>query len=698
MKVVNNEDIKKFLQDRAVQERVRQRMLESRSRATVSISVAASLSGFTESQLRDWDKKGFLQTDRTTPATEGKGHRQYTPQDLDKLMLMRELVDSGYSLSDVLQNIDAFWKQIDREQVVEQQPSIAATGLERHTVSEAEVKHYPIDMRVDRADEENFWRYFVSQALRLSLLLITEDTPGAIAGLILPLERRELSQPITSPFDITQAGPSLVGWLGASQALFVSFDPSPSFEYPSDFRVEYLPSWDEKICPSPLVIIQRRARPLTITGDEVASIQRILELVYRHVNDWMPHFGYGMRDWVDRATNFWLNPAINDTLLNSLLDMIVELGGQAHGRSRWAFCNLYLPADPTLPKQQRTLTVRAHSKESPARTTWMEISQDRPGLTYRAYQSGQAIYRPRFFSDDALLAYQQYETSTRSGLAIPLSGADGMIAGAVFIASNDIDAFTLADQRALRLLTRMAEELLAAYQGRVFVNEDLSDALANPKVVDASFADFLSEEDLINEYEELLTNILNQEDKKQLEGKQVSFIELDIDNQSSLTLKYGDRAARNLSRDVGLRLQRQMGLQSNPDYRKVYHAGADRYFLKLVGMSLGDARNLAEQLRLLLKGDYRVDIRRAGKPLTSQDLLVLQNVTVRLGAQNFPYLKLKEVLNRYEKHNAVAQVRALNFVNLEQALKIGQNAGGDCIISWDPGVWAYIRWSSDGSA
>src|SRR5579864_1619113 len=84
MKVVNNEDINRFLQNSEVQERVRRRMLEARKHASVSISVAAHLSGFTESQLREWDKKGYLQTDRTIPTTEGKGHRQYTPQDLDK--------------------------------------------------------------------------------------------------------------------------------------------------------------------------------------------------------------------------------------------------------------------------------------------------------------------------------------------------------------------------------------------------------------------------------------------------------------------------------------------------------------------------------------------------------------------------------------------------------------------------------------
>src|SRR5438105_2069497 len=142
MKVVNNEDISRFLQNSEVQERVRRRMLEARSRAAVSISVAASLSGFTESQLREWDKRGFLQTDRTTPTTEGKGHRQYAPQDLDKLMLMRELVEKGgYSLGEILRNFDVIWNQLDGTPLVElreQRPQPTAIDQHIRPLSEGE--------------------------------------------------------------------------------------------------------------------------------------------------------------------------------------------------------------------------------------------------------------------------------------------------------------------------------------------------------------------------------------------------------------------------------------------------------------------------------------------------------------------------------------------------------------------------------
>jgi hypothetical protein len=58
-----------------------------------------------------------------------------------------------------------------------------------------------------------------------------------------------------------------------------------------------------------------------------------------------------------------------------------------------------------------------------------------------------------------------------------------------------------------------------------------------------------------------------------------------------------------------MKLQEHLRVQSNPEFRNVYHVGTDRYYVKLPGMSLDDPRNLAVQLLRLLKGNYRVDVR-----------------------------------------------------------------------------------------
>src|SRR5438034_4386304 len=118
----NLESIREYLQNKEVQERITKRMRDARSKATVTISRAANLFDFTESQLREWEKRGLLKTERTALSQDSKtstGHPQFSPDELDKLALIRELMDQKYSISEIPQNIDAIWKQLFAEQQVQ---------------------------------------------------------------------------------------------------------------------------------------------------------------------------------------------------------------------------------------------------------------------------------------------------------------------------------------------------------------------------------------------------------------------------------------------------------------------------------------------------------------------------------------------------------------------------------------------------
>src|SRR5438876_1080825 len=178
------EDIRKYLQNEEVQERIIKRMRDAHAKATVTISRAANLFNFSESQLREWEKRELLKTERTALSEDGKtskGHRQFSPDELDKLALIKELLDQGYAVSEIPQNIDDIWEQVKPEQ----QGQTASVGDNEIRYAH-EVEHVPIDKRVDAADEEYFWRFFVSQALRLSLLLLCEEMPGTIADFSFP--------------------------------------------------------------------------------------------------------------------------------------------------------------------------------------------------------------------------------------------------------------------------------------------------------------------------------------------------------------------------------------------------------------------------------------------------------------------------------------------------------------------------------
>src|SRR5258708_12209098 len=160
-----------------------------------------------------------------------------------------------------------------------------------------ETEHLPIDKRIEIADQEVFWRYFVSQVLRLSLLLICEDMPDTLAGLVLPLQKKADASVMTDPKDLHTVVLSLVAWLGRNQPFYPFLDMAPSFEVPSDFRIQPLRAvGEEKTRYTPLLIVQRKAWLVHLSDAVLETIERLLGLVYKYVEQWRSCFDYGMRD------------------------------------------------------------------------------------------------------------------------------------------------------------------------------------------------------------------------------------------------------------------------------------------------------------------------------------------------------------------------------------------------------------------
>src|SRR5438874_12728208 len=167
----NLQKIRTLLQDVKVQARVRENIRKGQEEARVTIGRASELFGIKPSKLRELDE--LLEPKRST-GTE-TGQRQYSLTDLQKLAVIRELLDEGYSIPP---NIDEIWQEV--------------SGSEKQREREIEkrgdaVEYLPINKRIENARTQLFWRYFASRALRLSLSLICEDIPNSPAGLILPL-------------------------------------------------------------------------------------------------------------------------------------------------------------------------------------------------------------------------------------------------------------------------------------------------------------------------------------------------------------------------------------------------------------------------------------------------------------------------------------------------------------------------------
>jgi GGDEF domain-containing protein len=438
-----------------------------------------------------------------------------------------------------------------------------------------------------------------------------------------------------------------------------------------------------------LIILERRAR-LTISAEIAETVRRLLAPLYEEIGDWHPYFLPGPRDLSYPATDFESSTNPADRILNSLANLVVRLGGQtAENADRWRFCCILLPTNPLLPLQRRSLVVRAQSTGAPHKIGVTMLSPNEPiiSLTLRAFQSGHVIYRAEVPEDDPTIALRELEEPISSAIAIPVGGEGGQSVAVIYIASDESGAFPEEDQRVLRMIGRMVEELLMTYRARQQVTEKLGKLITNPRTVDPLFGDFLSENEFISEVEYLLTNLLQDE---------VSFIAIDIDNQSGLANMYGDLVTRNLSRAVGLRIQGVLrALSIRLTGHRLYHIYAGRFYLLLDGTPLEQARDRAEQLRNALEGTYKIDAKRSSieQATLPGSMLELLGITVRLGVTSYTQMKLEEVLQRYPSDTAVAKVRALITRSLDQVLILGQQEGGNVIISWDRDKWDYRRWS-----
>jgi GGDEF domain-containing protein len=707
----NLDTIKEYLRRKDAQERIQQSIEHARAEATVTIGRMAQLFHMKESRIRDLEDRHLLSPWRTKDTT---GQRQYSPSELEKLAIVKELLDQGrYSIGEIPENIADIWAS-----VVQKMPAALPGTGQREFVREADIM--PIDRRVDYAlYKELFWRYYASHVLYLALAMIYEETRFTPrAALVLPLHTPNAYMKVQETQDLLTIGESLVGWLGQSRSFYTFLSTNPAFQYPDTFSVMPLKiieegiSREDKPLDNTLLVIPRLddESRLTLSQPTVEVIRRLLEPLYTEVPDWNLYLGPGMRDIVDPFLDVIVNPTIQDTILKNLANTVVRLGGAE--QRRWKFCCILTPDHDYLPFQKRSLVVRAKSRYAPSSykigTTLVSPSASVISISLRAYQGGRVIYHHRVTSEDKAIANRELE-EPGSIIAIPIGGEDDIPIGVLYVAAAGPDGFNDKDQRVLRIVARMAQELLMSYRARRQVSQKFLSLLRNPGIVDPTFGAFASETDFIYDVESRLQEIQGMEglepfakgDEQQYWTKDaVSFIAVDIDGQADLTDKYGDRVARNLSRSVGQRIQRQVAaLFTNPTDCKLYHAYADRYYLLLNKISLKEARAKARFLKQALDGSYQIDAVRftLEQPTPEENLIKSPGVTVRLGVNSYTHAKLQEVLGRDPTISALSSTTALITQSLDEVLRTGQDLGGNNIMSWDYTVWGWTLWLPDSS-
>ncbi len=673
-------NIRRHLEDIEAQQRVREDIARAREDATVTIGRAAELFGFSESQLRDWEGKGLLKPRRSK---DKGGQRLYALEELDKLALLKELmVKGGYSLSNIPPTVNEIWHSLS--------PSVEKhnNGVEKNELQHKKGRDtYPsIDKRVDDANKADFWQYYISQTLHIVVSLIFEDIPETTAGIILPLERKENATSEWDSSEVSKLGPCLIGWRDQDRTFYTFYQEVPSFDYPSDFRVRGLQASQETEGPrdSTFIVIQRKARNLSLTLEVVEAVRRLLKPIYDDVDIWLPCFKDGPRDFVYSMT---VLRGINspDSLLTFLANQVIHLGGKnTEGKDHWKFCCILLPRNANLPLQMQTLIVQAQSQRSPHTIDKTFVSPDVStlGLSLRAFQSIHVLFRSPISTEDTAIVYREQEFPINSAIAMPIGGENGTPLGVLYVVSEDIEAFGREYQRVLRLMGRVIKELLMIVQTRRQSEERLRDIIIQPRLINRTLADYDSENKLINDIE-LLLRTIRATNNPDVEG-QTAFISVDIDNLTETVSKYDDQISIRLSKLMGDRIREQIGLffDKKDDYR-IYHAYSDRFYIRLENASLQLARETAEKLRRALQGNYLVPLV-SSSMMRPRDKVELKEVTVRLGVLWYEHKKLYNMLNRYPSKTQLADIRATILDFLDSSLNIGRQEGGNCIISYYP--------------
>jgi hypothetical protein len=287
--------------------------------------------------------------------------------------------------------------------------------------------------------------------------------------------------------------------------------------------------------------------------------------------------------------------------------------------------------------------------------------------------------------------------------------------GVIYLASSQQNAFDEDDQRLLRMIARMAQELLLTYQTRFKVTEQLKSLIEKPALADQAFGveDVCSETELIARLERLLqvvwlrdelkgplSEILARDDIRDRRAALrtyyytsdvLTFYCFDVNDQTSLTQKYGEVMTRNLSRDVAIRaIIKLKTLFTSSDFL-LCHAYEDRFYVFLGGIPLDEARAKVWALKKELDGEYKINaLRFSAEQPTPLEMLVRAEITVRMGINCYPAIKSYELMQRlvYKLDPPDLQVAVASQIrnDFDDLLKLGPG-----VWSWDPVQWQWIE-------
>jgi DNA-binding transcriptional MerR regulator/GGDEF domain-containing protein len=707
--------VEDFLQEREMQIRIRDTIQRVRSEITVTIGRAASLFGFTENQLRDWEERGLLKPNYVNK------QRQYSYADLDKLAIIRVLTEAHFTPSEIPSNIEELWQKLTQP-FPQQNLSL---------LSESVRDSNSFEQRLEEKLKLNFWRYFIPRTLRLVLSLITENN-NTVAGIVLPCQPLDIPLAELSTDQLSKVGLSLIGWSGQNGYFSTLLDPKPQFAYPTDFKLQLIQDENNRQLHDEhtLIIVERQILALDLNPEVKMVIHRLLAPIYNCFDEWHDAFGISAYDVLLPTPNFQRDIYAPDDFFDKFTDTIVELGGRdAEGRLRWHSCCILLAKDSLLPLDQRTLVIRAVSKYASEKLGELRYSTDTGRMSIKAFQGSHILLQQSY--EDHSNDQDKYYTR----LAMPIGGEGGQPQGVLYVSGNVSNAFEKEDMSVLRIVARILEDLL---KGDVIGKQtvlNLSECITEHDVIDRSFVEFGSETQFVEDFRELMLYVdaLKTEDladEASKDGKEptpgdekwVSCIAVDIDKLGSLANRYGDLMVRNLCREVGLCIQGQFNATiGRKDTCKIYHIHRDRFYILMKGVGEEQALEDAQRLRNQLSRPYRVNSTRiyVEEPTLPDGMIVISEITAHLVVTSYRYEKLKDILNRYlnekslkyqdhktgsndnqssaideryKKLGAIDEVCKKIISSFNDILKVAMDAGGNKIFAWNHKLKKFLSY------
>jgi hypothetical protein len=144
--------------------------------------------------------------------------------------------------------------------------------------------------------------------------------------------------------------------------------------------------------------------------------------------------------------------------------------------------------------------------------------------------------------------------------------------------------------------------------------------------------------------------------------------------------------ARNLSREVGTLAENILKTLFTGSDSELYHAYGDRFYIRLGGIPLDEARAKIWSLKEGLENiTYRVNaLRFSTDQRTSDEMLVHEKIKVRLGINCYPAIKLYELMQRPSAQpDPIGTISATIRMEFDEILKLKHEAS----------IWAPQEWT-----